>query len=196
MPSALSITDIANMALDYLEEAPLQSIDDDRSVARWMKRNFWPIAWGLMRAHPWNFAITRASLTAAGTAPAFGWLYSYAMPSDSLRLLPVTCSGYEDADPIKHKVEGSSILTNQAAPLKIRYIKRIDNTGLFDNNFCDALAIALAQKAAHFVTGKQSYAQTLQPILANAIAEAQRVDSLEGTPEEPLADEWLLARWA
>ena len=29
MPSALSVTDIANMALDYLDEAPLTSIDDE-----------------------------------------------------------------------------------------------------------------------------------------------------------------------
>lgn len=195
MPSALSTTDIANMALDYLDEVYLNDFNTDTgSVARWMQRNFWPTAWSLMRKHPFNFAIARASLTADATAPAFGWSYSYTMPSDCLRVLPVTADGTEDGTPVTHKIEGQSILTDAAAPLYIRYIKRIDNTGLFDNQFCDVLAAILAQKAAHFISGKQSYAQLMGQMAAGLLNEAQMIDALEGTPEDPIADDWINAR--
>lgn len=194
MPSALSITDIANMALDYLDEAPLTSIDDGTSVARWMKRNFWPMAWGLMRKHPWNFAIARISLAASAVPPLFGWAQAYPLPADCLRVLAPTTDGSEDGPPLPHRVEGQSLLTDQLPPLNLRYIRRIDNTGLFDNQFCDALAAALAQKAAHFITGKQSYAQTLAQVFAGLMNEAQTVDALEGTPDAPIDGDWLNAR--
>ena len=196
MPSALSITDIANMALDYLDEAPLTSIDDGTSVARWMKRNFWPMAWGLMRKHPWNFAITRAALAEDAVPPLFGWSHAYSLPADCLRVLPPTADSSEDGTPVPYKVEGQDILTDQPAPMQLRYIRRIDNTGLFDNQFCDALAAALAQKAAHFITGKQSYAQTLAQVFAGLMSAAQLIDALAGTAEAPVDDDWLNARLA
>lgn len=195
MPSALSTTDIANMALDYLDEAPLTSFDSDtNAVARWMRRNFWPVAWAAMRRSPWNFAIARASLTASGTAPAFGWAYAYPVPSDCLRVLPITADGTESGTPTPYKVEGQNILTDQPTPLYIRYISRISNTGLFDNNFCEYLAAALAQKAAHFITSKQSYAQLMGQMAAGLLNEAQILDSLEGTPDDVLDDDWISAR--
>jgi hypothetical protein len=194
MSSQLDITAICNLALDYLDEAPLTSIDDTSAVARWFKRNFWPMAWSLMRKHPWNFAIGRASLAATSTPPAFGWPFAYEVPVDCLRVLPLTIDGTENGRPLPFKVEGQQILTTQDAPLRIRYVRRIENTGLFDNQFCDALAAALAQKAAHFITGKQSYGQAMGQVFAGLLDDAQMVDALEGSPDDPIDDFWLDAR--
>lgn len=195
MPSLLSTTDIANMALDYLDEAPLVSFDSDTgAVARQLRRNFWPVARACMRRHPWNFAVARASLSANATAPAFGWSYAYQIPTDCLRVLPITADGTEDGTPTPHKIEGQNILTNQAAPLYIRYIAAISNTGLFDNSFCEYLAATLAHRAAHFITGKQSYAQLMGQIAQGMLNEAQMIDALEGTPEDAIGDSWDRAR--
>lgn len=195
MPSALSKTEIANLALDYLDEVPLDDFDSDvGSVARWMQRNFWPVAWGLMRRSPWNFALARISIAEDADAPAFGWDHSYTIPADCLRVLPLTVEGAENGADVAHKIEGQKILTDATSPLPVRYIKRIDNTGLFDNNFADVLAAALAQKAAHFITGKQSYAQAMGAIFQNAMMEAQMIDSLEGTPDDPESSSWIDAR--
>lgn len=194
MPSLLSVTEIANLALDHLDEAPLQSIDDGGTVARWFRRNFWPVAWALMRRHPWNFALARASLPAAAVPPPFGWGRAFPLPGDCLRVLPLTSDGEEAGRALPFKLEGRDILTDPPAPLMLRYVRRIDDTGLFDPLFCEALALTLAHKAAHFVTGKQSYAQALAEAARAVIAEAQVVDALEGTPDEAEADYWIEAR--
>ncbi|WP_448953071.1 hypothetical protein [Labrys neptuniae] len=190
----LDITQISNLALDYLDEAPLTSIDDNSAVARWFKRNFWPVAWSLMRKHPWNFASTRAMLPASATAPAFGWTYAYDVPADCLRVLPLTIDGREDSRSVDHKVEGTQILANEPAPRPVRYIRRVDNTGQFDQQFTDVLAVALAQKAAHMITGKASYAAQLGQTLQTIMQDAQAIDALEGTPDEPEDDFWIRAR--
>lgn len=197
MPSQLDITALCNLALDYLDEANIVSFDSDTStVARWLRRNFWPTAWSLMRKHPWNFAIGRAQLAAAATAPAFGWTYAYDLPADCLRVLPLAVGGVENGRQIPYKVEGTQILTNAPAPLLVRYMRRIENAGLFDQQFCDVLTVNLAQKIAHFVTGKASYAQQLGQMLQGLMADAQMIDALEGTPDDPIDDFWIDARRA
>ena len=194
MPVNLDITQICNLALDYLDEAPLAAIDDNSAVARWFRRNFWPMAWSLMRKHPWNFAMARALLPASATPPAFGWSHAYDLPADCLRAMPLTADGRDDGRPVRHKVEGARILTDAPPPRPLLYIRRIDNTGLFDQQFTDVLAAALAQKAAHFITGKASYAQQLGQTLQGLLAEAQAVDALEGSPDDPIDDFWIEAR--
>jgi len=194
MPSELDITALCNLALDYLDEAPLTSIDEGTSVARWFKRNFWPLVDGLTRKHPWNFALARVLLPANSTSPPFGWAYAYTLPSDCLRVLPLSDDGIDAGSPIAFKVEKADIVTDRPPPLALRYIARTRNPGLFDNQFCDALAALLAQKAAHFITGKQSYAQAMAQMYQGLLNDAQMIDALEGTPDGPLDDDWLNAR--
>lgn len=197
MPSQLDVTALCNLALDYLDEANIVSFDSDTgTVARWLRRNFWPTAHSVMRKHPWNFAIGRASLPASGNAPAFGWAYAYDFPTDCQRVLPLTVDGTESRRSIPYKVEGTQILTNAPAPLLVRYLRRIDNAGLFDQQFCDVLEVTLAQKMAHFITGKASYAQQLGQTLQGLMSDAQMIDALEGTPDDPIDDFWIDARRA
>lgn len=200
MPNTLSKTEICNLALDYLDEAPITDFDTDTSArVRFLRRNFWPVAWGLMRKHPWNFAMRRVQLAAAGTAPLFGWTYAYDFPANCLRILPLTCDGTNNADPVDYKVEGTQILTNMPAPLNVQYLYRIDDThgggtGAFDQQFVDVLAATLAQRIAHFVTGKQSYVQLLGQMASGLLQEAQMIDALEGSPDDPIDDFWIKAR--
>ena len=109
-------------------------------------------------------------------------------------MLPITADGGEDSTPTPHKIEGSLILTDQAAPLPVRYIAFIDNVGLWDNSFCDVMAATMAQKAAHFITGKQSYSQLMGQMASGLLQDAMMTGALEGSPEEQIADEWEKAR--
>lgn len=200
MPSTLSKTEICNLALDYLDEAPITDFDTDTSArARFLRRNFWPVAWELMRKHPWNFASRRVQLASAGTAPAFGWTYAYDLPAHCLRVLPITADGTENGTSVLYKVEGTQILTNQPAPLNVRYLYRIDDTngggaGAFDQQFVGVLAATLGQRIAHFITGKSSYASQIGQIATALFQEAQMIDALEGTPDEPEDSFWIDAR--
>jgi hypothetical protein len=193
MASNLSRTEICNLALDYLDEAPMQDYDNESesSVVQWFRRNFDKMAASLMRQYTWNFAKARKILPALSDTPLFGYKYAYQIPTDCLRVLPITCNGEDLGDLIRYKIEGNNILTDQAAPLKLRYIKRFDETGQFDELFVDVLACALAQKLAHFLTGKTSYSQLLGQTLSAMIATAKRINAIETAPD-PVRSDWLI----
>ena len=183
--SGLTEKDIYNLVLDQLANEGVLSRDDDAAVARWLNRNF-PVQRDVLMARaPWNFAVKRAALAVSAATPAFEWDYQYATPPDCLRVLPITRDGERDAPGIPHVVEGNFILTDASAPLYIRYIARITNTGLWSVSFCDVLSQVLAARFAHWMTGKASYQKFLLEQLPTIINDAIRLDSLEGTPEPP-----------
>lgn len=174
-------TSIVNMALDLLEEEPILTLDDDRTAARWMNRNYDPVCEALIRQHPWNWAIKRAALAASATEPEWGWDYAFALPSDCVRMLPLE---HPDGYALDHVIEDGHLLTDSAGPLYVRYIYRASESR-FDPMFVQALAAALAWRAASLVTGKQSYAERLSVIARDTMQQAQMADALEGTPEKP-----------
>ena len=194
MSSGLSEVDIANMALDLLEEEPITSLSGEETPAKWMNRNFTKTRDAVLRAHPWNFALTRVELSANATAPAFGWDYRFAVPSDNLRILPLRQDGKINGAHYPHEVEGGYILTNAIAPLKVRYIRRVTDTGEFDILFAEALSSRLASKMAHLVTGKASQVASAVKMYRAALFEARVIDGLEGTPEDPDDSDILDAR--
>lgn len=188
-------TDICNLALDHLREAPIGHIDADGSVSEWFQRNFDAVLDGVLRDHPWNFAITRASIAVDGTAPDFGWTYRYALPTDCVRLLQIRSGGYLNGAPVEHEIEGEYILTNAPTPLKIRYIKTMSDPSKWDALFVEAMAAALALKMSHWLTGKTSYVQMAKALYDEALAKAKRVDGMEGTPEAIYADDVIGVRY-
>jgi hypothetical protein len=184
---------IANMALDLLEEEPIVSADDNRTAVRWMARNFGPIRDAMLRSHPWNWAIKRAALDVEVTAPASGWSYGYLLPSDFIRLVPLT-GGYLNGADVPFALEGQRILTNAGTSAKIVYVARVVDETKMDPIFVQALAATVASRAASFITGKTSYMQLCQQLAKDLTLQAQMVDALEGTPAEAAGDDWINGR--
>jgi hypothetical protein len=182
------------MALDVLKEAPITSLDQDRPIARWLKRNFAVTRDSVLAAADWNFAIKRTSLPADGNKPAFGWCYSYTQPSDCIRVIPLTCEGQIEGRPIPYEVEGGKILTDAAPALKIRYVFRNENYGVYPASFQEALAGRLGMKMAHWLTGKQSYAQIANNMYNDAMSRAWTLDAMQGTAPRAADTEWIDAR--
>lgn len=195
MPSQSSEISIYNMALDLLEEEAAVDPQDDRAPVRWLNRNYAPSRDALLRRHPWNFAIKRVSLPALEEAPAFGWRYQYQMPSDTLRILPLTDSGEFNGRPVPHVIEGLRILTNASPGLRVRYVCRIENVANYDPIFVELLAMNLAVKMAHWMTGKRTLMETLTMMARELNEDARLLDALEGTPEAVADNDWIDARW-
>ena len=64
-----SIIGICNNALDKLGHGPIISLDDGNKSANLCARN-WPLVRDrVLRDHPWNFAVKRATLASASPAP-------------------------------------------------------------------------------------------------------------------------------
>jgi hypothetical protein len=185
---------IMNMALDFLEEEPILTAEDDRTAVRWMNRNFGPIRDAMLRSHPWNFALKRAGLARLAAIPSSGWSYGYELPADCLRILPLTSSGYLNGSAVSYAVEGRTILSNSVTPAIISYVSRVESEADMDPLFVQALAVTVAARAASFITGKNSLAQTLSAQARELTMQAQMVDALEGSAPTPDGDDFFNAR--
>lgn len=188
----LSEVAIANFAATMLDERHLASLDQETTLARFIAAEFGYIRDEMLRAYPWAFAVKRAALAEdPDNRPAFGWRYAYRLPTDRLRLLPIRRGGVPNGALIPYELEGSHILTNECAPLYIRYIRRVTNPAEFDPLFARALGSQIALHAAHRVTGKATFVDKVMAVLAQQLADARLVDSQErGTTESvsPMAD--------
>lgn len=187
-------TDICNLALDILKEAPITSIEDQRPIAMWLKRNFYVTRDSVLSRADWNFAMARASVAADSGTPAFGWQYSFTLPPECLRLVPLTNSGTAEGDPIEHNVEGGKIYANYDGPLFIRYVKRTEDYERYPATFTEALAARLAMKMGHWLTGKVSYVQIAQGLYKEAMNDAWLIDAIEGTSPRAADNDWVDAR--
>jgi hypothetical protein len=196
-----SKVEIANRALTKVGEARILSMSDDVEAAR-VVDSLWDIVRDAeLRIRKWKFSIARASLAALGTTPEWGFDYEYQQPSDCLRVLQVgefypgvSLSDYRNADESEWKVEGRKILTNEAAPLSIRYISRVEDTGTWDAAFTEAFACRLGAEVVERLTQSNTKRELAWSEYKQAVAMAVRADAIESAPE-PLPDtEWLMAR--
>jgi hypothetical protein len=195
MSTTLAEVDVWNMAIDLLRDAPVSSTADTGSIAKWLSRNYANTRDRCLRRHQWNFAMTRASLSEDPSTPAFGWNHRYAIPSDCVRLLPVRYDGEYEGRLITYELEKGYILTDATAPLKVRYIARIEDPTSWEPAFADYVAATLASKMAHWLTGKASYAKTASDMAEQVFKEAIRMDGLEGSQEGPDQDDVIAARY-
>ena len=126
---------ICSNALRRLGDDPITSLTDDTERARLCNAFYADARDACLRSHPWNFAITRASLAQLSATPVYGFDYQFALPTDPF-CLRVLAMEFED---YVFKVEnlstqGRVLLTDQETA-KIIYIARVTDTTLFDSLF-------------------------------------------------------------
>lgn len=166
--------------------------DPDSRNARTMNAAYETIRDAELRKHPWSFAIKRAQLAADATAPTFGPAVSYTLPSDFLRLLsPDANYNSNDSD---WKIEGKKLLTDDSAPLNIRYIYRVTDPTEMDTLFHESLSAALAVATCEEITQSTSKLSNVAAIYDTNIKEAKRANAIETVSDEPPEDTWVTAR--
>jgi hypothetical protein len=149
-----SQTAICNRALEFLGEAPIVSIDEDRSQAKALRRVYDETRRALLEDHPWNFAKKRASIPASATAPVWGPARGFPIPVDFIRFIG---SRDEPAFDIEADPSGSLwIVTDAAAPLSIIYIYDVTDTGRYPPSFVDAFASRLALDTCEDITNSNA----------------------------------------
>lgn len=196
-----SSIEIANRALTKLGAARIISFGDDNKQARAVQSMFDIVRDSELRAHIWSFAIKRTSLAALSTTPDWGYTYEYQVPSDLVRILQVndiyggpSFEDYRNQSVAEYSLEGNKILTDFAAPLKIRYIARIEDTAQWDATFIEAFACRLAMEMAEDLTQSNTKRELAQREYEQALRTAIRSGGLE-TPPQALPDNtWVLSR--
>ena len=174
---------IWNMALDLLREQPLAATSDEKATAKWLTRNYDQQRDYLLERLPWKFALDRDEIAADATAPAWGWSYRYLLPTDALRIIPLTRDGSWSGPLVPYEIEGSYILCDFSGPLRLRYVNRITNEGSFSNAFCEVLAARLATKMAHWMTGKASMVDQLRGIYTTTFDEVKDTEAVQRAAE-------------
>lgn len=194
---ATSDVSISNLALQKLGAARIVSLTEDSPNARECNACFEAMRDLELRKHRWGFAIKRAQLAADSTEPDFGPANYFTLPSDFLRLLE------QDDDRNSHlldwRIESNSsgakaIVTDDDAPLEIRYIYRVTDPTVFDACFVEALACRIAIQMCEKITQSQSKKEDVQMQYRDAIREARRTNAIEGVSANPPADTWDTAR--
>lgn len=208
-----------NLAITRLGHEQISSETENTKAGR-LVRLHWPIVRdGVLRAHPWNWAIRRATLSTLNVTPNHEFTYAHALPTDPFCLKVIRTNyeaeGYSStavygypglvgygALPVEYRIETISvsgtpvraILSNESS-MKIEYIARIEDVSQYDDLFVDAAAAKLAAELAIPLTDNQAAAKTMMELYQAKMAEARIVDAQEGSPREVFnSDGWLIAR--
>jgi|DEB0MinimDraft_3_1074331.scaffolds.fasta_scaffold00081_13 hypothetical protein len=179
---------ICNIALSKVGDEQITSLLDDSKAARLCNLTYEPLRDSVLRAHLWNFAISRVALAKSTDAPAYEYSAKFALPADFLRLVDTNLLDTE-----KYKVEGKFILANSDT-VSIRYVKRVEDPNEFDWLFIEALAARIAAELAIALTDNRTLSVDLFNLYSTKITEARTADAQEGSPDDIIADSWLQSR--
>lgn len=184
-----SVVDISNKALDKLGHSPITSLDDGSKAANLCSRN-WPLVRDeVLRDHPWNFAVRRATLAADTTAPVWGFSASFPFPDDCLRILEV-----RDLSTDEYQIEGRAILAN-ATVLYIRYTHRITDPNVYDAQFVNTVSTKLAVEMCEALTQNNTKKDVLFQEYKDSLTSAARSDGQENPPRQFEEDDWISVRY-
>jgi len=184
-----------------LGAARIISLSDDVKTARSLSAMWSMTLNAELRAHNWRFAIARASLPALVDAPNWGYNLQYQLPSDFLRMVQVdeyltnvNSGWYISNDTSPFSIESGKILTDIAAPLKIRYVRTIKDTTEFDSTFAELLAIKLAIRICEDITNSSTQRQMLWDEYKIAMKMALKSNAIETAPSANAGGDWEFAR--
>jgi len=196
-----SQVDICNLALTSLGAAPIISIDDDSEPASLLRLIYDLTLENELRINTWRFSIKRTTLPALATAPAYGYSKQYALPSDYLRAIQVgehyVCENLRNYVTDKstfYTLEGNLILTDEAAPLKFRYITNGLTPDEYDSAFVMVIAARLAAMLAEPITQSNSKKAAAKQEYKDALMAALGSGLVEVPAEAQQHDSWILAR--
>jgi len=141
-----------------------------------------------------TFANTYVSGGVAALAAAYEYGFSFALPSDCLRVWTVSDASDNVLTKNEFRIESGRILTNHAL-VRLKYVKNVTTTTLFDTLFDELLAAHVANAIAYKITGSEAAKQMAMQNLKAKMQAARFVDSVED-PSVPLdGDEWIRSRW-
>lgn len=196
-----SQVEIVNRAIIKLGGETVTSLEDNKKSARVFSALWDTVRKAELSRAYWNFATQRASLPALGDVPDWGFAYQYQLPSDYLKLMQVNdvfvapgLADYRQSDDSPWAIEGQAILTDFGAPLKIRYVKDITDTGLFHELFVEMLASKLAFEGCYAITQSREGQRQASDDYKMALKEARLSNAIERPPVGLPDDSWILGR--
>ncbi len=167
---------ICNNALRRLGALPIASFSDNTGRSDACRDLYDPTRRLLLRSFLWNFACSRVILAADSDAPAFEFNNQFTLPADFVRVVKLYNAN------MAYQIEAGKMLTNNPAPLQLKYIADTTDTTLMDDLFVEALVLLLAIKLGWTLTGEGFNPGPLSAELKEQLSMAKLVDSQDQTP--------------
>jgi len=187
---AISQVSICNAALIILGDDTITAITDNSERARLCNHRYETVRDATLRAHPWNFAITRANLAAETTEPLWEFNKKFVLPSDPYCLKVLEVRDHRNDE---WTVEGRNILCDDSQ-IYIRYVGRITSEAEFDPLFAETFSARLAHEIAYKITGSRTKEEQSWVIYQQKLKEARSMDGQEGRPMKVTASIFTDAR--
>ena len=196
-------TTVINRAFVKLGIPRIASDDDQSEAARTAKLIFDTLALAELRKQAWSFTMTRTILAYNVAAPIFGYRYAYDAPTDCARIVTIgefymfNYGRASSTDDAPYQLEAKKILTNDAGPLKIRYMKDLSTTpSLWDPCFFEAFACALAVELTYTLNKVAQKRVDMKADYKDAIKEAKRCNAIEQPPQNYAEEGYIVSRFA
>lgn len=187
-----SVTEICNRALQKLGAKRITSIDENSTAAIELRTAYEPVRDACLMEHRWGFAIKRAQIAADSPAPTWGRENSFSLPEDCLLVLPP----YPEDDNIYRDwvIENRKILTDDAAPLYLRYVKKVSDPNEMDVLFREAFATKLAFELCEKITQSNTKKESLRLDYEEIITTAKKQSAIQSVPIKSVDDTWIATR--
>lgn len=202
-----SMVEIANRALQKVGAKRIVSLDEDNVAARACNVALTPVRLAMLRNHTWSCATRREQLAADSPAPTWGPKNSFTLPSDFIRLLDdddFAIWGFNSFNSVNNsrnfsgfrdwKIEGRKIITDDVAPLNVRFVYDLLDPNTMDPLFREALSTNLALELCEELTQSNQKKDSLKLDLKQIIADAKHVNAIEKPAGNPAEDEWNTVR--
>lgn len=198
---ASSPTDIMNIAAAHCGVPLISDPTEGTPQAQALNARYPNVLRAMLRSYTWTWA-AREALLAAVVGPASSPLtysqrkYYFKLPADYVRLAPVFQEEAEFLEQRDWVMEGKGIASNEAGPLKIRYIAYITEVPEFDALFVEAFGAELAAQVCEKLTNSRDLARIIQGKADQIVKEARRVGAIEQPKPQkrPREGSWFSSR--
>lgn len=177
---------IANIALSWMGQNLINSLNDTQNEAKVMKANFDTSRDKVVADHAWTFALRREILAPLTDQPAFGGGNQFEIPSDVLRVFRVyRASGNLQTINLQQArwVREGNVIIAPEAVIWAHFIVRVTNSGLFNATFAHAVAARLAADTAMTFTENRALADNMEEKYMMKLADAVYADGSQGRTE-------------
>ena len=196
MSEPRSITSLCNNALGLLGKPPMvvdadsgapQQYDEAAAVVD----GYHARCGRVLRSHNWNSAERLAVIDAAEEAPAFGFARKFPLPPNCAGVWALSEERHGRYP--KYKVRGDYIETDEASPLHLIWIERIEPSA-FDDDLAAAMEAAIADYAALRVLGSKEAARVFRAEGKEDLSDAKHSDAKQNPAQEIDGGAWLSNR--
>lgn len=146
----------------------------------------------LLRAHHWNFAMTRAKLARLADAPVYEFDYGYQLPSDWIRMVAVHDNDAGTGQAL-YRIEGRKLLCN-ADGIWIKYVARVTDPNDMPADFRETLASLLAVELALPIAQSNTIRTLMLDQFRRDLIQAKSTDSIEDYPPSMPEGSWVTER--